>query len=451
VKTALALCSWLALGLPCAALFWRRGRHLLAIALLPFAGALALLLPWIAGAWTGGSLAALPLQAVAGALVVALAGWLLLRGVDDGGDELVSDPPFAVAASLALLVAAALLAAITGALLAQGWPGYGWDGLSIWIVRAKVLAQSAEFPAALFREPSLERGHWDYPLLLPALVGWFARLADLGVRELALPIGWIAACFVPALAIGLARALPAPLCVALALVPCTVPGLALYHFQAYADPLLVVTALAGFTWAAAGVLRGDAVSVAAGGIALACAAATKNEGVLWLLAASLGVAALARAAGATWPRVAGAWVRCAVPGLLLFALWRATCAHLGIGGTLPATMQPEIAAARLPELATGWAQLLLMPARSLPIAACVVAVVLLCGGRGVARAGRAAALLATPLLYTAALALVYASNPEDLAWHLATSVPRTLFGLVPFFLAAALLAPLLARRADADA
>lgn len=188
MSAALALGAWLALGLPSAALFWLRGRHLLAFALLPFAGALALLLPVVASAWTGGSLALWPPQAAGASLVVALGSWALLRGAPPDDVPVVADPPLAVAASVALLAAAAGLAATSGALLAQGWPGYGWDGLSIWLVRTKVIAESAELPVALFREPSLARGHWDYPLLLPSLLAWFARLADLGVRELALPI-----------------------------------------------------------------------------------------------------------------------------------------------------------------------------------------------------------------------------------------------------------------------
>ena len=74
--------------------------------------------------------------------------------------------------------ATTFLLVATGALFAaDGWPGYGWDGLSIWLVRAKVLAWSAELPAAFFREPQLVQGHWDYPLLLPALLAWFARFA----------------------------------------------------------------------------------------------------------------------------------------------------------------------------------------------------------------------------------------------------------------------------------
>ena len=62
MRTALALAAWLALGVPAAAFFWRRGRPLLAFAVLPFAGALALLLPIIASAWTGAPLATWPLQ-----------------------------------------------------------------------------------------------------------------------------------------------------------------------------------------------------------------------------------------------------------------------------------------------------------------------------------------------------------------------------------------------------
>ena len=58
-----------------------------------------------------------------------------------------------------------------------------------------------------------------------------------------------------------------------------------------------------------------------------------------------------------------------------------------------------------------------------------------------------AALLAAPALYGAGLAVVYLATPHALDWHLATSLPRTAFGLAPACLVAALLAPILAATA----
>ena len=447
MRVALATAAWLALGLPCAALFWRSGRRELAVALLPFAGALALTLPLALAPWLGGSLSHWPLRAALAALAIAACMQALLRGAS-ATPAAVADAPrdaHAGAVSLGVLAAASLLLVATGRALADGWPGYGWDGLSIWLVRAKVLAHSAELPAALFREPQLVQGHWDYPLLLPALLAWFARLADLEVRELALALGVVAACFTPALALGLWRALPAPAAASLALAPFAVPGLAVTHFNAYADPLLVATALAGFAWSAAGAIRRDLARVAAGGLALACAVATKNEGALWLLAAAAGTAALARVSGATGSAALGMSLRCAAPGLVVFVAWRATCARLGVADTLPAGLRFDLLGARATELAAALRGFLGSPDHALVLIACVGAVFALAGGSARPRALRAAALLATPALYAGGICLVYLATPHELGWHLATSLPRTLFGLAPACLVAALLAPSLAR------
>ncbi len=448
MRVLLALAGWLALGLPCALLFWRRGRPALALAVLPYAGALALLLPVAFAPWQGGSLASWPAGAVLAALLLGLLAMPLLRGAGPERDAAPRHPASVAASAGALALAAALLVA-TGVALARVWPGYGWDGLSIWLVRAKLLARSDLLPLALFREPLLAHGHWDYPLLLPALLAWFARIAELELRELALPLSLVAATFAPALAIGLGRALPAPTSAALALAPFAVPGLAAYHFHAYADPLLVIAALAGLAWSAAGALRRDTALVAAGALALACAVATKNEGALWLLAAASGAASLARVAGASWPAAGAVWLRSAAPGLLVFAAWRATCAQLGVADTLPASLRFDLVAARASEFLAALAAFGLSPAQAPVLVACVAGVFLLAGGNVRERGLRGMALLAAPALYLAGMSLVYLATPHDLVWHLTTSLPRTLFGLAPACLAAAVLAPSLARAASA--
>jgi hypothetical protein len=449
LKLALAFAAWLALGAPCAAPFWRRGRRLLALAVLPFAGSLALMLPVAAAPWLGGSLVHWPAAALLASVLLAGLALALLRGASDPAPDGAPVRPAATVCAIAALVVAASLLVAAGAALGRGWPGYGWDGLSIWLVRAKVLARSSELPVALFREPLLVQGHWDYPLLLPALLAWFARAADLGVRELALPLGGVAATFPLALALGLWRALPAPAVAALALAPFAVPGLAVYHFHAYADPLLVMTALAGLAWTATGALRRDTPRIAAGALALACAASTKNEGALWLLAGALGAAALARASGSSWRAAGDVLARSALPGLAVFAGWRATCARLGVSDTLPASLRFDLAPARLSELASAALGFELASVQAPALLACAVAVWLLAGERPRERALRGAALLAAPALYAGGVVVVYLATPHALAWHVATSLPRTLFGVAPACLVGAVLAPTLARAARA--
>jgi hypothetical protein len=224
-----------------------------------------------------------------------------------------------------------------------------------------------------------------------------------------------------------------------------VPGLAVTHFGAYADPLLVLVALAGFAWSAAGAIRRDAALVAAGALALACAVATKNEGALWLLAATAGATALARVGGSSLASALGAGVRCALPGLLVFAAWRATCARLGVAGTLPAELRFDLLGARAGELVAALGSFLAEPQRAIALGACALATLALAGGALRTRAARAAALLAAPAVYLAGLSLVYLATPHELAWHLTTSLPRTLFGLAPACLVAASFAPSLAR------
>jgi hypothetical protein len=447
MRTAIACATWLALGLPCAALFWRRGRRELAVATLPFAGALALTLPVALAPWLGGSLAHWTLRALVASAALAGATHLLLRGCTGAPAPPATAPATrGDAVSLGVLALASLLLVATGATLAaDGWPGYGWDGLSIWLVRAKVLAWSAELPVELFREPQLVQGHWDYPLLLPALLAWFARFADLEVRQLALALGVVAACFVPAPALGLWRTLPAPVAVALAMAPLAVPGLAVTHFNAYADPLLVVTAMAGLAWSAQGAIRRDGPSAAAGGLALACSVATKNEGALWLVAVAVGATLLARASGASARDALGTCVRCAAPGAVVFALWRATCARLGVPDTLPGGLRFDLLGARAAELGSPLRDFLGTPEHALVLAACIGAAIALAGGSPRTRAARVAALLAAPALYAAGLAVIYLATPHALDWHIATSLPRTAFGLAPACLVAALLAPSLAR------
>lgn len=443
-----ALAGWLALGLPAAAACWRARRPELAIALLPFAGALALVLPVAFAPWLGGSFAHWGVRAACASLLVGLALAAQLRVAR--APELRRPSALELAAlALALALACALLVR-TGVVLARGWPGYGWDGLSIWLLRAKLLILRDELPAALFSEPLIVGSHWDYPLLLPALLAWLARGAGLGVHQLALPLGLILAALLPALAIGTLRTLPAALAAALALAPLAVPAVALRHFSGYADPLLVLCATAGFAWSAAGAIRDDRVLGAAGGVALACAALTKNEGVLWLAAIATACAPLSWLARRDLRDAVVAALRAGAPGLLLFAGWRGVVAGLGVADTLPSALRADLTGERVALVASAlW---LLTPGLVLAaIVACAVATWLRAGGAPTARALRSLALLGAPALYLAGILGIYLLTPHDVAWHLATSFARTTFALAPACLVAAVLARELARAADDSA
>ena len=59
-------------------------------------------------------------------------------------------------------------------------------------MRAKVIAESVDFPAAFYSEPQLIRSQWQYPLAYPAIVAWVMKSASLGVRELYIPVAMLA-------------------------------------------------------------------------------------------------------------------------------------------------------------------------------------------------------------------------------------------------------------------
>jgi hypothetical protein len=448
VRLGVALAGWLALGLPSAAACWRAGRPELGLALLPFAGALALLLPVAFAPWLGGTFSHWGLRAAGASLGIGLALAWQARGATIAAPAPRWPGLAPTLAGVAVLAAACGLLVAAGATLAQGWPGYGWDGLSIWLLRARVLAQRDALPAELFASPQIAGSHWDYPLLQPALLAWLARGAGLGVHQLSLPLAALLACLLPAVAIGLSRVLPPALCACIALAPLAVPAVALRQFSGYADPLLVVCATAGFAWSAAAAIRGDAALGAAGAVALACAASLKNEGVLWLLAVALACAPLAWLAR-RGPRAA--WVaalRAALPGLALFAGWRAVVAGLGVTDTLPGGLRADQIGVRIGVVAG--AVVALTPALvAALLLVCAAATWLRLQGPPSARALQALALWLAPGIYLAGILAIYLLTPHDVRWHLATSFARTSFALAPTGLVAAVLARELAQAAGA--
>lgn len=446
------LVAWLALGLPTAIAFLRHGRPELAVAVLPFAGALSLLLPVVATAWVGGGLAGWPWQAPVASLLVGLGAYALLRGASPPPPSPAASPS-ARAATLALLVAACVFPLGVALELAQGWPGYEWDGLVIWLVRARVLAQSDVFPARLFGDPYLAQGHWDYPLLMPALLAWFARLGGLEIRQLTVPLGLFAAVFPLATAAGLTRTLRLPLAAVIALSPFVVPDLLRYHFHAYADGLLVLLATAGLAWTTAGALRADRASLVAGGLALAAAVSVKNEGVLWLGASGAGVALLSSLHAPPARRRAGALARAVLPGLAFFLLWQLTCRHLHTPATLAAQLRWDLVAERFLPLVAAFVTHVCTAANAPLLLGSLFALGLLTPGGPWQRVRLAALLLAAPLALVAGLFLVYLGTPHDLRWHVLTSLHRTVYGIVPAVIVAAVFTsalPAPARRPAAE-
>lgn len=447
---ALVLTAALALGVPAALPFWHRGRLELALAVLPFAGALSILLPVVAAPWVAVGLSGWGWQALVASLLLGVGAAAAL-----GGEPEVAAPPplpvsrLAVPAALLLLAVLAYTFWLTR-VLSTGWPGFGWDGLAIWLVRAKVLAASDVFPAAFFREAELRQGHWDYPLLFPAWLAWFERMGSLPVHRLSIPLGLAAAVFPLATVLGLSRCLSLPIAAAVGISPLAVPELLDYHFRGYADPLLAMTGLAGLAWCAAGAIRWDRPSLVAGGLALAAAVSVKNEGFLWLCATGVGLVLLSaqhRLPARAW---LGGLARALLPGLLLFAVWRLTCAHLEVEGTLLSALRWDLVAQRFGPLVAAMGQHVFTPQIGPFLVACTIGMLALARGSAADRLLVTAALLSAPLAFVAGLCLIYLATPHEMAWHIQTSLHRTVYPLGPAVFALAALTGALSREIRPD-
>lgn len=441
-RAAGALLALLALGAPAGAAFGRRGRWELGLAVLPVAGSLALVLPLIAAAWGAGDLSGWVWESALAALALGAATAGALAGPQEAAPRRASTTGVGLLSAGVLAVAAAYVVSL-GAVLAAGWPSFGWDGLAIWLLRAKVIAASHAFPSDFFHEAQLRQSHWDYPLLLPAWLAWFERLGALPLHRLSLALGLAAAAFPVATAFGLLRQVAAPVAAAVALSPFVVPELLDYHFRGYADALLAMLALAGLSWSAAGAVRWDRASLVAGGLALAAAVAVKNEGILWLCASAVGVLLLSAHHALPARLWAAGLARALLPGLLLFVAWRLTCAHLQVEGTLVSELRWDLVGARLGTVLAAMAAHLFTPEMGPLLVAGVAAMLLLAGGTLGDRLVVTAVLLAAPATFVAGLVVVYLSTPHEVGWHIQTSLHRTVYPLGPVVLAlAALAAPL---------
>ncbi len=445
MNLGIPLAAWLVLGAPSAIAFGRRGRWDLALAVLPFAGGLAITCPWILSVATEHQITGWFVEAAFASLLLwALLEVLLGRRSRDGIRDL---PPPRKANPYLTLAAASMVLIVAGVnvywglVLAKGFPYYHWDGYHCWLLRAKVLAGSDAFPRSLATEPMLAASCWGYPLFLPALLAWFRRLGGLQIRQLAVPLGLLAAIVPAAGWLGLRRYVGAGLAAAVVLAPFAIHGMIDYHFGAYADPLLVMEMVIALALGLAGVARGDRGCLVAGSLALAAATATKNEGALWLVAGAVGVGLFALDRGIGIRKTALALLRWASPAVLFFVAWRVATGQAGVSSRLLSKLHFVHVAKKMEIIFAEMAN------RSFFQAACLVifplslaAMILLAPGRWNMRLRRVATLLATPLLYCAGLVLVYSGLPHELKRHLANSVERVLYGVAPVILVAAIFA-----------
>lgn len=301
------------------------------------------------------------------------------------------------------------------------YPDGGWDARAIWSLRARHLFFDARRAAFA---PELGLNHPDYPLLLPQLVAdGFRAAGGLSPWAHALPAFVFAALLVALLASG-ATVLTTPATGLLA-------GLALLGTPALLQLSLTECAdvpLAAFLLGAVVLLhwRDDFRALVLAGCLASLGAWTKNEGLLYLLALAVALAASRR-------RVAS-FLLGALPVLALLLCFKLKVAPPNdLAGDTTAREVLRRLAEPLRWAAIGRAlvsRLWLFESWGLAVPA---AALLLAARRRAGFAGHAL------LLLLAVIVAIYLATPRDLVEHMRTSLDRLLFQLAPCLLLAAAL------------
>lgn len=435
-----ALVLWLLCGAPATWAFARHKRLRLGVAVLPFAAWLAVTLPRIASEAIGFSAAGWWWQALIAGSLLGLAVEALLQRVTPHVPLSPAPLERKVAwLGLALLVAVGMLHLAIGWSFTEGYPGYQWDGWIIWIAKAKVLADAPGPYLASIAGKQVERAHWDYPLLMPANLAWWRRIAGLQLKELSPVLAWFAAAVPLAGAVVLVRRVNPLLAVAVLLSPFTMPLMTRRHYGAFADGILVLTGTVALSWLLVAVRDRDGPLFVATGVVLANMVAIKNEGVLWAVAHVIAAVLLALDLG-YGRRFAAAVVLWTAPiACLTFAAWRVAVAVAGISN--PITSKPTLGAigARLP---TAVWRVVTEPLKAhnlwllVPV---VLALIVYCPGSPLKRLRRIAVFLVAPAVFMLGLIFVYVITPYDFDWHLNRSLWRVIWGVVPAIFAVTLL------------
>jgi len=227
---------------------------------------------------------------LAGTVELAVCLALAWRGRGRGVVVGASPSPVAPASWRQWLVASVLAQAVLVAVVC-GWRAYqaepygGWDGWAIWNLQARLMLRAGPEWPALLPEPAISWTHPDYPRLLPAAV---ARLWAWGGEETSAASGTVAVAFAAAglgilvAVVGRQRGWTLALVGGLLLVG--TPFFVTFSPNQHAD-----IPLSSFMLAATGllVLAGDGPTarpiLALAGLCAGLAAWTKNEGLLFAL------------------------------------------------------------------------------------------------------------------------------------------------------------------------
>jgi hypothetical protein len=343
-----------------------------------------------------------------------------------------------------------------------------WDAWLIWNMHARFLYRAGEHWRAAFASGQ-DWSHWDYPLLLPLAVarGWIYQGGETLLAPALIAFAFCALT-VGALAAGLIllRGRTAGCLAAMALL--ATPFFLFSGVSQFADIPLAFFFLAAFVLLTAQA-RGDGDRtgmLVLAGLSAGLAAWTKNEGLLFALAATAGLfgATLLHAGGRAALARTARFLAGAVPVLLLVLFFKLTLAPAndimtGVGQTpLPEKLLDpgrylEIARAfALTGLSFTEGRIDIREGMRLnigPVSLLLPAAYLLLAGLNIPRRGRdgLTAAAVTLGLMLAGYFAIYVITSQDLRWHMITSLNRLFLQLWPgmlllcFLVAGAEMAP----------
>jgi hypothetical protein len=201
----------------------------------------------------------------------------------------------------ALAVTALLLA-----LLVRAWPSYTvqpfdeYDGWAMWAMKAHALFLFGGADPKLFAEPAAAPLHLDYPLFLPSLEALgYRTLGAFGTQLVHVQFLLLAVASVAALAWLLRAAAPPWLVWVVVAAVAATPNVLLRLLSGYADLPLALLVAPGLVAAARWLVTRERFLLELATLLFGAAALTKNEGLIFVLAAYLALLV----ARAPWRRI----------------------------------------------------------------------------------------------------------------------------------------------------
>ena len=313
-----------------------------------------------------------------------------------------------------------------------------WDAWSIWTRKALALTQWDGLRPEFFASPAYGFVHLDYPILMPLYEAVYFRAAGtVDTQAVHVHFWTLLVAFVWAAGFVASRvaraALWAPILVAFALAP----GVSGQLLTLYADVPVAIFLCLGCLFL--GLWVGDCrpADLMLATLLLGAAANIKNEGLVAGFAAIVVlvvVVAVSPPPQLTRLRAVGPALLAMAGFIVAILPWRIWTASHDISGDLPVrdAVNPSFLVDRADR---GWPAVkalvgqLVLQDRWFYVVPLALTVAAICLAVGVLR--RAAAFyLATGMMVFTGLAWAYWISPNDLGWHLATSVDRVVSSVV---------------------